>query len=163
MEISFIHSQILVHLHVDKINFHMKGFALGLALKQRRKATRKSPIHVKKFNLDVNFFLILVLIIINLYQVVIGSEATLSVVGANGAVRYSGYYGNHGGAGGVIQILASSGLVASGSRLWLRKGNKTCSDVNEDSEDGFLLIKGARLIQIYAVQSSLMCTSLIIG
>ena len=56
MEISFILSQILVHLHVDKINFHMKGFALGLALKQRRKATRKSPIRVKKFNLDVNFF-----------------------------------------------------------------------------------------------------------
>ena len=32
------------HLHVNKTNFHMKGFALGLALKQRRKATRKSPI-----------------------------------------------------------------------------------------------------------------------
>ena len=44
MEISFIHMQILVHLHVNKTNFHMKGFALGLALKQRRKATRKSPI-----------------------------------------------------------------------------------------------------------------------
>ena len=37
MEISFI-------LHVNKTNFHMKGFALGLALKQRRKATRKSPV-----------------------------------------------------------------------------------------------------------------------
>ena len=36
--------QILVHLHVNKTNFHMKGFALGLALKQRRKATLKSPI-----------------------------------------------------------------------------------------------------------------------
>ena len=103
------------------------------------------------------------LIIINLYQVVIGSEATLSVVGAKGAVPYSNYQGNQGGAGGVIQIIASSGLVASGSRLWLRKGNNTCFDENEDSEDGFLLIKGARLIQIYAVQSSLMCTSLIIG
>ena len=44
MEISFIHTQILVHLHVNKTNFHMKGFTLGLALKQRRKATRKSPI-----------------------------------------------------------------------------------------------------------------------
>ena len=32
------------HLHVNKTNFHMKGFALGLALKQRRNATRKSPI-----------------------------------------------------------------------------------------------------------------------
>ena len=44
MEISFIHTQILVHLHVNKTNFHMKGFALGLALKQRQKATWKSPI-----------------------------------------------------------------------------------------------------------------------
>ena len=31
----FIHTQILVHLHVNKINFHMKGFALGFTLKQR--------------------------------------------------------------------------------------------------------------------------------
>ena len=31
-------------VHVNKTNFHMKGFALGLALKQRRKATRKLPI-----------------------------------------------------------------------------------------------------------------------
>ena len=46
MEISFIHIQILVPLHVNKTNFHMKGFALGLALKQRRKATQKSPIQV---------------------------------------------------------------------------------------------------------------------
>ena len=44
MKISFIHTQSLVHLHVNKTSFHMKGFALGLALKQRRKATRKSPI-----------------------------------------------------------------------------------------------------------------------
>ena len=44
MEISFIHTQIVVHLHVNKTNFHLKGFALGLALKQRRKGTRKSPI-----------------------------------------------------------------------------------------------------------------------
>ena len=44
MEISFIHMQILVHLHVNKTNFHTKGFSLGLALKQRRKVTRKSPI-----------------------------------------------------------------------------------------------------------------------
>ena len=28
IEISFIHTQILVHLHVNKTNFHMKGFAL---------------------------------------------------------------------------------------------------------------------------------------
>ena len=41
MVISFIHMQILVHLHVNKTNFHMKGFALGLALKQRQKATQK--------------------------------------------------------------------------------------------------------------------------
>ena len=44
MKISFIHMQILVHLHVNKTNFRVKGFALGLALKQRRNATRKSPI-----------------------------------------------------------------------------------------------------------------------
>ena len=37
-------TQILVYLHVNKTNFHMKGFVLGLALKQRQKATRKSPI-----------------------------------------------------------------------------------------------------------------------
>ena len=43
MEDTFL--QILIHLQVNKTNFHMKGFALGLALKQRRKATRKSPIH----------------------------------------------------------------------------------------------------------------------
>ena len=30
-------TRILVHLHVNKTDFHMKGFALGLALKQRRK------------------------------------------------------------------------------------------------------------------------------
>ena len=34
------------NLHVNKTNFHIKGFALGLALKQRRKATRKSPIQL---------------------------------------------------------------------------------------------------------------------
>ena len=44
MEISFIHMPILVHLQVNKTNFHMKGFTLGLALKQRRKATWKLPI-----------------------------------------------------------------------------------------------------------------------
>ena len=30
MEISFIHMQILVLFHVNKTNFHMKGFTLGL-------------------------------------------------------------------------------------------------------------------------------------
>ena len=38
--------QMLVCLHVNKTNFHMKGFAPGLALKLRRKATRKLPIHL---------------------------------------------------------------------------------------------------------------------
>ena len=47
METSFIHMQILVHLHVNKTNVHMKGLALGLAFEQRRKATRKSPIVVR--------------------------------------------------------------------------------------------------------------------
>ena len=38
----FFHIQIYnVHLHVNKKSFHMKGFALGLTLKQRRKTTRK--------------------------------------------------------------------------------------------------------------------------
>ena len=32
------------NLRVNKTNFHRKGFALGLVLKQRRKATRKWPI-----------------------------------------------------------------------------------------------------------------------
>ena len=32
-KLNFI-NQILVHLHVNKTNFHMKGFALGLALKR---------------------------------------------------------------------------------------------------------------------------------
>ena len=41
MEISFIYKELLVHLRVNKTDFHMKGFALGLALKQRRKVTRK--------------------------------------------------------------------------------------------------------------------------
>ena len=31
-------------MHVNKTDFHMKGFTLGLASKQRRKATWKSPI-----------------------------------------------------------------------------------------------------------------------
>ena len=48
MEISFIHTQILVHSHVNKTNFHMKVFALELALKQRRNANRKSPIRMIK-------------------------------------------------------------------------------------------------------------------
>ena len=40
-ETNFIHPHILFHLPVNKTNFHINGFALGLALKQRRKATRK--------------------------------------------------------------------------------------------------------------------------
>ena len=43
------HMQILVHLHVNKTNFYMKGFALRLALKLRLKATRKSPIRLVQF------------------------------------------------------------------------------------------------------------------
>ena len=57
MEVSFIHMQILVHLHVNKTNFHMKGLTLGLALKLRRKATRKSPIL-----LTVKFIIIIMII-----------------------------------------------------------------------------------------------------
>ena len=42
-KISFIHMQSFVNLHANKTNFHMKGFALGLALEPTQKATRKSP------------------------------------------------------------------------------------------------------------------------
>ena len=34
------------NLRVNKTNFDMKGFALGLALKQKRKATGKSPVNI---------------------------------------------------------------------------------------------------------------------
>ena len=34
------------NLCVNKTNFHVKGFALGLTLKQRQKATRKPPISI---------------------------------------------------------------------------------------------------------------------
>ena len=44
MDMSFIHMYILVHLHGNKTDFHMKGFTQGPALKQRQKATQKSPI-----------------------------------------------------------------------------------------------------------------------
>ena len=37
------------NLCVNKTDFHMKGFALGLALKQGLKATRKSPIDTYDF------------------------------------------------------------------------------------------------------------------
>ena len=36
MEISFIQMQIWVHLHVNKTNFHLKGFTLGLVLKEAK-------------------------------------------------------------------------------------------------------------------------------
>ena len=39
----FYSHAILVHLHVGKTYFRMTGFALGLALKQRRQATWKPP------------------------------------------------------------------------------------------------------------------------
>ena len=42
MRISFIHMQILVCIRVNKTNVHMKDFTLGLALKQKQKATDQS-------------------------------------------------------------------------------------------------------------------------
>ena len=33
------------HLHFNRTTFHMKGSVLGLTFKQRRNATRKSPIY----------------------------------------------------------------------------------------------------------------------
>ena len=53
MEISFIPMQILVHLHVNKTNCQMKDFALGLAFKQRRKATRKDPTSTSRARKDM--------------------------------------------------------------------------------------------------------------
>ena len=46
MEISFIHMQILVHLHVNKTTFHMKGFALPDSLWNGWKTTQKWPIEL---------------------------------------------------------------------------------------------------------------------
>ena len=77
-----------------------------------------------------------------MYQVVVGTGAILSVVGTRGADKHSDYYGNHGGAGGVIQIISSSGVISSEATMKLQKGNNSCTDGNEDSGDGFLLIKG---------------------
>ena len=55
MELSSIHTQSLVHLRVNKTNSHMiQGFGLGLALKQRQKATRKSPI--RRFSMGIDPF-----------------------------------------------------------------------------------------------------------
>ena len=69
---------------------------------------------------------------------------TLSVVGVSGAAPYNTYHGNHQGAGGVIQIIASSGVISSGATMKLQRGNKTCTKAVEFEfpEDGFLLIKG---------------------
>ena len=53
MEISFIRTQILVHLHVNKTNFHMKGFALGLTMKHRQEATRKVPIQTTSTQVEI--------------------------------------------------------------------------------------------------------------
>ena len=44
LKISLMYLQILVHLHVIYTNFHIRGFALSLILKQSRQATRKSPV-----------------------------------------------------------------------------------------------------------------------
>ena len=82
-----------------------------------------------------------------MYQVVVGTGAILSVVGTRGADKHSGYYGNHGGAGGVIQIISSSGVISSEATMKLQKGNKSaCTSDFESPEDGFLLIKGTNNI-----------------
>ena len=51
MEISFIRTQIWFIYMWIKLIFHMKGFVLGLCLKQRRKTTLKSPIAIRYFSL----------------------------------------------------------------------------------------------------------------
>ena len=50
------------NFRVNKPNFHMKGFALGLALKQRRKATRK-------LSIKVSFIFILLSELVNIENV----------------------------------------------------------------------------------------------
>ena len=40
-----MYMQMNQNVHVNKTNGHIKGFALGLVLKPRQKATRKSPIN----------------------------------------------------------------------------------------------------------------------
>ena len=47
MEISFIHTQSLVHLHVNKTNFHVKGFALGTRFETEAKGNSKIAYLVK--------------------------------------------------------------------------------------------------------------------
>ena len=81
------------------------------------------------------------IITIVVYQVVVGIGATLSVVGASGAEKIY-VDGSQGGAGGVIQIISSSGVISSEATMKLQKGNNSCTDRNEDSGDGFLLIEG---------------------
>ena len=47
---------MIQNLRVNKTDYHMEGFALRLALKQRRQATWKSPIDVRQqlFSFDQN-------------------------------------------------------------------------------------------------------------
>ena len=42
-----------VHSNANLTHFHMKGFALGLVLKKRQKATRKWPISIEFFENSV--------------------------------------------------------------------------------------------------------------
>ena len=42
------------NLRANKTNFDMKGLALGLALKQRRNATWKSPVVMAKVKVFIN-------------------------------------------------------------------------------------------------------------
>ena len=44
-------AKVCGQIYVNKTNFHMKGFTLGLALKQRRKVTRTSPIDIAHFTI----------------------------------------------------------------------------------------------------------------
>ena len=55
MEISFIHTQILVHLHVNKTNFHVKGFALGLASKQVKGNSEIAYLNASSTNSPLTF------------------------------------------------------------------------------------------------------------
>ena len=51
MKISFIHSQMLVHVHVNRTHFHVKGFALGNRLLEVSvRVIRVSCVRVLGFN-----------------------------------------------------------------------------------------------------------------
>ena len=72
------------------------------------------------------------------WQVFVANNASLSAVGGDSGLPL----GAVGGAGGVIQIISPSGLLASRSTLNLRSGLTACHHGDRLPESGFLLVKG---------------------